>query len=166
MLLVFFTVYGCTPPQPRLTENTASLECLLDNFLAEFALDENECLWVHESTGWSDSTSLLMISAYDHEFLDLEIVRGKQAATYRGHRVIYCAQRTGLPKARVFAAELLPTDIAWSPIDTIGLPASVMIPPYDPPVVQVVYNHQNHEFEEVLLMTSAMGVPGCGTATK
>lgn len=160
-LLPFLLLLCCQASLP-LTNEPATLECLLDAFVAQHPPDNDELLRVLEGTYWTDTTSIIMVSTYKKRFLDQETTQGKQEASYRGYQVLYAADVVDGSKRPVNANQLIPRAISLSPFDTTNLPKEHFLPPYNPPAVQVIYNHETHRFEDVLLVTSSIGLPSCG----
>ena len=162
-LLIFLLLISCAQPT-HLEKESATLECLLDAYIAENTPANDELLIVLEGTHWTDTTSIIMVSTCKKAFLDQEITGGKQEATYRDYQLLYAADAVDGSERSIDSSRLLPHDIELRPFDSQGLPSAYFMPPYDPPTAQVIYNHGKQRFEDMLLLTSSIDLPPCGAS--
>lgn len=161
-LLICLMLVSCSAPT-SVDPKGATLECLLDAFIAENAPDNDELLVVLEGTHWTDTTSIIVVSICKKAFLNQEMTGGKQEAVYRDYQVLYAADAVDGSERSIDSSRLIPHTIALKPFNTRGLPSESFMPPYDPPTAQVIYNHGKEQFEDALLLTSSLDLPSCGS---
>lgn len=138
LLLMMVVFYSC---EEAFQDRT--LECLLRSIKVDL---EGMEIDVGQHDGWTDSTSLMLITY--HRISSEVHISSDLKGTYKG-KDIYFYQRTidSLDKKKY---KRIPHDIKWEKITPRRIEENYFPPPYDPINIQVKYNYERNCFEEVI----------------
>lgn len=154
-IFMIFILVSCQVHGDKINEPI--LECLLDNYISAFSIDENTTIFISNMKGWTDSTSVIRLLSFQDEKESSHI--GILQSTYKKIDIL-------LEDGKLLDSEIvlnkdniersIPNNLKWEKViqNKSIKNDSKITPPEEFDEIQLAYNPSKKCFEKLILTHS------------
>lgn len=124
-------------------KSTMPLECMILGINVDM---EKKIIEVGQHNGWSDSTSLILIT-FHHKSMAY-LIHGTSKGLFKGNDIYFYQSTVDSLDDKKY--NQIPNNISWKNFTPKELPKDFIMPPYDPIQIQLEYNFNRNCVGDVI----------------